>query len=144
MIYFVNATDEVKGLADQQKLRWLLEQSIEALGRRDGAANEGWLARLRLQSGVPLEDEATALQRRIEVNISAAGDFDQEDPYAVLGRIMEVKEKGQMALAAALFDMLTSLFSCPSLGTEYEVIEAMEAAGFGRLVMIDTGLGMPR
>jgi hypothetical protein len=135
MVPFVAITDEAKNLSGSRNPYWVLRQAIGAFGRRDMAACEGWLARLRLGLNVPF----TTTPETIE-----AGDFDQEDPYEILGQVIEAKGKGQVALAVALFDVLQAAsFGCPSIRTEYEVIEAMEAAGFGRMKFVDTGLGLP-
>jgi hypothetical protein len=138
MVSFVKITDEGRELADPQKLRWLLEQAFD-----DGDRREGWLARLRLGSGVPLKNGESAFQHRGAVDISEAGDFDREDPYAILRQIIEAKEKGNMPLAAAMFDILNGYFMGWPLDTEWEVIETMELAGFGEAVLVDTGIGLP-
>jgi hypothetical protein len=130
-----------RGFPDPQKLSWLLDQAVDAYYRRDGAAGDGWLARLRLEFAIgfpPRED--------IEGVMVNVGNVDPQDPYwqyQMLEKAIEAREQGLPALAAGWLARLHQVFGCPVFDSHEEVVEAMEWAGFGELVLVDTGIGLP-
>jgi hypothetical protein len=132
-----------QGQADPQKLSWMLWKVIEAFDRRDGAAYEGWLARLRFEFG-PLPFSTTA-----EVNaaiVNAGKLVDLQDPYWLLQQAIEAFDRYDLILVNSWLVRIYRLFGCPPIECEEEMIETMELAGFGLLVqgLVDTGLDLPR
>jgi hypothetical protein len=120
---------QARGVADPA---WLLGKAVKAYGHGDNAKVNGWLARLRLSfSEVPFSIAGESRKRK------------EDDPYSLLRQAQDARMQGQMSLAAGYLDRLNTIFSCLPFISAYSVQEAMVSAGFGRLVLIDTGLDMP-
>jgi hypothetical protein len=127
-----------QGQADPQKMYWFLDQAVGAFNRRDWKAGDGWFARLRIELAIGFPPRGEVEAAMVNVGELADGaDLDQ-----MLENAIEAKWNGQPALAAG---WLARLHPVPGPVFDYcgEVVEAMELAGFGEVVLVDTGVGLP-
>jgi hypothetical protein len=125
------------GFVSSRNPYWLLDQAVDAFGRRDWVLVDGWLARVRLRFGsFPFSST--------EIEVIEAEDFDKtRNPYWLLDQAVEANECSQPARAVGLLIRLNRLFDCPPFKTEAEAIEAIVCAGFGELTLVDTRLNPP-
>jgi hypothetical protein len=125
----MNIEYQASGVANRA---WLLGKVIENHGRGDCAKVSGWLARLRLSfNDVPFSIAGESRTRK------------EDDPHSLLRQAEEARVQGHMLSAAGYLDRLNVIFGCLPFISAYDLQEAVVWAGFGRLVLIDTGLDMP-
>jgi hypothetical protein len=125
---------EAEELADPY---WLLGKAIEAFNHHEGELVDGWLARLRRQFwSLPFSSADTEV-------IEAEDLADTRSPHWLLKRAIEANERSEVALAVGLLARLNRLLGRPPFTTEAEINEAMVLAGFGELILVDTGLNPP-
>jgi hypothetical protein len=109
---------------------WLLKMALSSRVGRLG----GWLARLHLQHFADLPYDGVP---------GEWGDEDDADPYDLLTQALEAKGRGELALAMSYLARINRIYGEPPFTSTWELREALEIDGFVKLVMIDTGLGMP-
>lgn len=115
---------------------WLLKQAIDAYNCRGDDMVAGWLARFRRSfDDIPFEERAFG-----DEYYNAPED---DDPYELLARVQKARGRAQTVRANGLLGQINRLFHCQPFISDVDVQEAMEEAGFGRMIFIDTGLDMP-
>jgi hypothetical protein len=125
------------GSANPRNPYWLLDQAVDAFGRRDWVLVDGWLARLRLRFGsLPVSSA--------DIEVIGVEDLTKtRNPHWLLDQAVDANECSQLARVVGLLIRLNRLFGCPPFTTEAEAIEAMVRAGFGEPAMVDTRLNPP-